>query len=648
MAAGWTNVTYNGVKIQNCLTKRFEQEVVTTDDGSDDLFHRFTVHVSGIITGDTQGTVPTNVTGDVFDNTGEPAGTYKAFRGLLSETRQNFDMRVGVTNSFAGVSVLNARPFTVGQKPGEIDLDVNNGPRCRMIDIVHIAANQVFRVDAVFEVCLPACGYGAESPSRSGVLSNKWTVVDEVDHNLNTTRSYSGVLRLASAYINAGDLRGFVVPLLQPGLKREKMTFEVSRDGLTLGWTCTDTEVIYSAPKPASNWNFRYEESTSNGIEMNAVVTMWMEGPRTTSRLDLVRLCAAFAFNRIVAGRGKANADNAAGVIFNFLSVAEESGSNSSNRVSLEARARYAVLAPAGVGPGAGAAGGGAAAGAAAAGVAGAVGVLKGFEGGIGRHVKESDFGQNAAGYDPNQSLGGRTSEELLYQGAINRYGAFVSYLQCACCDAHAIGAFVPQASTVAVNNEGQTYPVSFTEVEEITNPLAPWLNEEQGSAQYTYWVMESTYDVRTGRYAFPVANSSDSSSGSLASSGGASSPTSQRDTVKVVRLHNDVCTRTVRVSGERVGKRPEIKIPSTVETSDGIRLTLLRKTVKPATSTRTADGQELFRVDAELDFVLSRAPEDGAEMEIGFNPWDTVGTQKAVLIVSDTSSTGGLPPGQS
>lgn len=616
MAAGWTEVIYNNVVIKNCLTKRFEQEIVPTDDGSDDLFHRYTVHVSGIVTGN-NGAV--DVIGYEGDNTGEPAGTYRGFREALADPRQYFEMRVGVTANSTGTVLLRGVPYGAGTRPAEDPgLDVNNGPRCRTISIEHIAGNTVFRVEAVFEVCVVGCPGGLMS-NKTGVLSNKWTVSDEVNGDLVTTRTYQGVLRVASAYIDPNSLRGLVVPLLQPGMKREQMAFEVARDGLTIGWTVRDQEVIYAAPAPATNWHFRYDESTVDGTTMRSKVSIMMEGPRTCSRQDLVRLAAAFAYNRLVAARGVNRPNAEGGLIFDFLSVSEESGSDTSNRVYLEAAGHASVKAPANKNMPIEAA-------------------LGGLENRIGRHVEAKDWGPNAPQYNPDLSPGGGVGEGVAVEGPIPRFGAFVSYLQCACCETHTIGAFAPQVKPGETSAQGERANITVRTVETVSDPLASYLSEEHSKSLYLEWQLETSYDLDEGLVAMPVAGS--------VVVGTSQQQTESRDSVRIISLHPPICTRTVRLAGERAGKRPELPKMVTFTDGNGIKHTRLRRIIKPSTSWRTADGQEMFRVDAEYEFALARAPEDGAELDVGSNPWDTLGLQKAKL-TDAVESAGGLPDGQ-
>lgn len=612
MAAGYTKITYSGIAIQHCHTKRFSQEPVFDQSDSDLSHFKFVVHVSGLVSGVT---ATSHFQGAGF--TGEAAGTMVNIRRALSSPRGSFRMQMGVTADSDGTTILSADPYQAESATPGSGLDVNNGPKCRVIDITHIAANEVFRVEVEFEICLRECN-GTIAGEAAAVLSNKWSVTDDVDENLWTTRVYQGVLRTVSAQFNANSFRALVVPPLQPGLRRKRMTFDVSRDGLTLGYTILDEEVNYSAPHPATNWSFRHTETTQTAALMESRVSIMMEGPRTAPRRDLIMLCVAFAVLKIGQGRDKKIKN-----LFNFLSLSEESGSSGTNRVHLDLAATQSVVidvknAPVGVE---------------------AVVAFGGLKERFGGTVDAKSFNNLVANYNPDKSIGGRDGENPVVQGAVSRYGAFVTYLQCPCCERHDM-AFDP-STVLAVESPSQNPTEStFNVVETVEDvPLPSYISDSHAEAIYTFWQLDSTYDTDEGLVALPVAGS--------VVAGTSQQQAEARDSVRVISLHPPICTRSIRLAGERAGKRPELPKMATFTDSAGIKHTRLRRIVKPATSTRTADGQELFRVDAEYEFALSRPPADGDEMEIGSNPWDTLGIQKANIGGNEDARTTTLPDGQ-
>lgn len=147
MAAGQTIIKYNGIKLLNVVTNTFAQEAVTDPSGADLLYHRFTVEVTGYITGvdlrlaDPPPTVLPSTTRNGVNLTDFPAqpplGDYPsgplehnnptieevAVRSALMEPRREFEMWEGcnatgdvpaigdVTYETTARPLLIARPY---------------------------------------------------------------------------------------------------------------------------------------------------------------------------------------------------------------------------------------------------------------------------------------------------------------------------------------------------------------------------------------------------------------------------------------------------------------------------------------------------------------------------------------------------------
>lgn len=613
MAAGYTQIRYNGVEIRHCHTRQFRQEAVF-DPADNNLSHyKYTVRVAGLLDGTTSSSHFQSI--GAFTQTGEPSGTYRELRVALGTPRGSFEMRTGVVPGTSnGVVILQAEPYDQNSPLQDRIRDVCNGPKCRVVELVHIAANQCFRVECEFEINLRECTEtNAKSP---GVLWNVWDVVDDVDQNLWTTRTYTGTLRTVSGMLNANSFRGLVVPHIQPGLRREAMNFAVAKDGLTLAYTIVDREVMYQPPRPARNWHFKHTEATKDGLQMDTHISIMMEGDRNTPRRNLIELCMAFAAQKIEAGV-LAPGVGLPAPIYDFFSIAEESGSSSTNRVYLEVNARNPIAAEDGQ----------------------ENIVDKVFRGLKLRFSSKVDT-FSWLGKDPNYNADVHyDSDSPLLEGPMSRWGAFVSYLQCPCCEDHAIGDVRPTQLGSQTTSTPNPTSISSVEVEQIEIPPKPaYLSNDHQQAMYTFWKCDSTYTTISGRKAMPVARSA---------STGTSEDQNNSPSVKIIRLHPDICTRTLRLSGERVGQRPKVAVPDVITEENGITQTLLDKIVKPSTSSRTPDGKELFRVDVEYRFALSRAPREDEELSVGENPWDTLGVQKMKLTEA-MSSVLVLPDGQS
>lgn len=607
MTAGYTRVTYNGVSLESCTTRRFSQEPVFDQSDTDLLYHKFTIRVSGMVHGHTEWT---NIGTTGFSGTSRDAASYERnLRFRLIENRQPFEMRMGVSSQSAGTVILAANPVASGASSRIMKgFDLNNGPRCRVLDITQVTGNEVFRIEAEFEVCILECDADGNVPNGTGVLSNRWSCIDEVDSNFYTTRTYDGLLKTFSGHINPNSFRGYVVPPLQPGLQREKMNFAVTEDGLALRYTIVDREVAFSAPYPATNWSYRYTETLSNESLSHGELNIVLEGDRDCDKAELVKIAAGMINARLI-GFGPANPQNPRDIqaqsFVEFLSFTEESGSQQVNRIVGQARVlrKHDEI------------------------------TRNRFVGArLGRPISAADFNHVVANYDANISRGGREDDIPEVEGPIKVAGVFAAYLQRPCSQKHRISdtGFTPGVSSAETEGEtalgGAKTRLSARIVPTQADLPAEYLSQDHNQAIYTSWKMDSTYRIKTGKVAMPIARSS---ADTLRSADGTSAP---RDTVEIIGLHDPIATRVVRLSGERVGQRPKLPEASSFRDQNGITHTLMEATAKPATATRTPDGKPYYRVDAEYHFTLSRPPTLNEQLEVGENPWDTLGIQGASI----------------
>ena len=168
--------------------------------------------------------------------------------------------------------------------------DVDNGPKPRRVNLIHIASNKLFRIEFEIDVAIVDC----ISPGNSqGVLSNRWSMSDSVDHNWYTIRVIRATLRLAYLALNPQAFRGWVVPPLQRGFKRESIETATTRDGLSLDYAIVDREVYNSAPKkPATTWRCTHTESVNDANTSISDIDLSLEGPPHTAKQDLIALGA--------------------------------------------------------------------------------------------------------------------------------------------------------------------------------------------------------------------------------------------------------------------------------------------------------------------------------------------------------------------
>lgn len=283
-----TAVTYNEVQILGCLTERFEQEPVYDDSHTDKLYDRFTIRVSGLILGLTNQSSFSVRTSNA-DNTSATV-SHKNIRYALESPRKAFKMILGADlNGNGGTVILQATGMPIGGSLAT-NIDLDNGPKPKVLSLERIVGDKSFRIVFEIVICKQECDAAGTAYNTSGVLNNRWACVDDIDKNWNTTRTWQGRLRCASGQINPHSFRDLVVPPLGSGMRRDRMTFAASPDGLLLDYTIVDKEVHYSAPPPAHSWELIHSEECGEGLISTASCSVKLEGDRMVDKKQLVSL----------------------------------------------------------------------------------------------------------------------------------------------------------------------------------------------------------------------------------------------------------------------------------------------------------------------------------------------------------------------
>jgi len=698
MSSGQTVVLYNHIRLMNCITERFSEEAVFDPSGTDLMFKKFTVTVSGYITGEdlrvaamkrTQNGImfPSSLGGypsitssvDVHHN---PTNEEVALRSVLMEPRHDFEMWEGCdsdgtfpkpddsnkhTNArplligrayrsgsgndeFRKVSPDGSSPEGIGAAPflplstepttsGTADYgayDVNNGPKCLSCDVSRVINNTLFRIVCTFEVCKMECDVKGQVPNnKRGVLSNRWSVSDSIDGNMTTVRTISGQLRVTTPYLNANQFRGWVVPALQPGFRRESIQFTVTADGLWLNYVVTDRETHYSAPPPATSWDYRYRESSGNGRSFEVAVDVTLRGPRNVSKRQLYFLAFGIALNRIY--------DAATGQVDNIVEAnSVDTYSDNDSSIMLSVRAMKSRPGDALIG-------------------------LGGTS--IGKPLTSAEIagGPLAAAfaaepiltkpYDETLSRGGYTADPVDIAGKLPVISAWTCYLQTACDQDHNTG---NPTFTPVVDGADALFLDSFDfdlstdpptnlkradyspDSVRVANWIAPttaapteYVSSAHMSNAYTHWQMDTTVEEDRLKVQLPVAS--------------AAYLTALSSTSSVVGMvSNGVTRRIVRAKGTRIGSAPMLpKLigeiwshvsgqPTPAPTSGGdppdpYRGELIDATIKHDTPERTIDGKLLFTSYVELVYSVANPLANfttgqlagGGGYRIGFNPWE-------------------------
>lgn len=592
MAAGATVVQYGALTIYNCITRQVQQEQVRDDSKSDLLYSKFTVIVTGYVYGsmDTSGAVTSFGIYPNYPAASAAAGS-KYVRWLLPP-RQSFRMSMGVTVDSAGNALtpgtilLQCDPMTnpADQKTLS-NFDVNNGPFCNRFDIIKVVADQIFKVEAEFEISKVECdGLGNSFYNNSGVLNNRWSCIDVVDSDFLTTRTFSGKLRAAGSVVNANSFRSLCLPPMQPGMFRDSMRFQVSESGLELIYTVTDKEVPFAAPAPATKWRFEHTAGRSL-YDLGCVtqdVRVWLQGDRYVDKKKLLALAAAIAEAKLLDPKNAGNT-----CVIQEISITDYYGNDVPNMVSLVARGKIFPTDHGAV-----------------------IGLPQAK---LGVPINAADLAKVIVNYQPNFSRGGRQGEQLEVAGPISMVGAFAAFLQAPCYGNHEMWKS-KESQKADSPTPGPTTNIQATQSDDIpSDGTLAYLNQSGSEAIYTAYQMESRYETTMMRAHCPVA---------IGDTSGHSSST--QDTSAVVTLAPSTTKRRVRIMSERVGKMPDVPSIDDVFTDvNGITYTLLDMVERNIVPDRTPDAKQEFQLDREYVYAMSRTPKSNESVLIGVNPWE-------------------------
>lgn len=628
MTAGFTVVEYGGRgesgeyewQLRNCLTERFEQEIVKDETRTDMLFSRFTIVVTGYIHGEPDWQKYHRRVGPESTNTNNAASEQFGMR-LHLEPRKNLRVRVGVSDYSAsvpgdagfGTVLLYAEPWpslTTGAM-GPWDLD--DGPWCSEFAITKTAANHVYHVRATFHTSRLECdssngAFGLSKPgtasgNTTGVLSNKWTVSDEIDDSYYLTRTYQGRLRIASSRLSAHSFRSIVVPPLAKGMKRHRMGFVSSADGKHLDWTVVDTEVSFAAPYPATDWNVTHTIATDNAAVSTGTVSVYLKGDRNVVKRDLFSL-GMYIIGAKLYGAMRLQQQKK-GVITRKISLTDEIGKE--NAVRLEAEVLLSANQK---------------------GFAVAMNQVFARIADIGKPLTNADI----PNYDRELSRGGRPGEKIKVEGPIPAIGIFASRLQSPCNDEHetAPNTGFASGSTASKSNPGNSPTISAAVASSDyswTEENSPAISTAQTQDVYTYYQIENIYQTSGMKAALPVAKDPDATSTSA----------NNDDTCKVVSLGPGQSKRIVRVRAERAGDWPVLPKPVdyaitnyVVGQGDVSAGQAIVNDVKfaPQTTEITPTGERLYVAAVDIEYLLTRVVDASQPLRVGNNPWDTLGMQ--------------------
>lgn len=557
-----TAIRYNGITIWGCVLREFVQETLPDDSQTDAIAEKFRITVSGYIHGQNYSSGPSHA-----PKSGAYASTNLVeIRHALLMYRRPFQLLVGAVVSggeiVSGQILLEANPSESSRKLKE---DLNNGPKPLSLKVTHVASNNVFRVEYSIEVVRLEC----DDFVSSDVLNNRWSMTDTYDQNFYCTREINGLLRVRSAIVNAHSFRGVVVPRLEPGFRRDRMSFTSTEDGLHLRYQIIDKSIAYAPPAPATKWHVAHAMGIDEARKTTSHISVTLIGPRTADQRDLFAIAGAVVdaklFNPAVGVPGKSFTTTS----YEMIST----NSDDENRVEVRASAIH---------------------------FGAALTDVKAITRAVVHPINPADI----PGYQWTKAT------EPPVNGDMPITKAFSAYLQDPCSSKHGF-VDAPRADTSQIedtqltNETSQVVPSS----EYLTNPI---LSVDNADGLYVTHEQDVIYEFLGTRLHLPVAKSG-TSSGSAAQSGD--------DWVSISVTPNG-CRMTIRIVAKRMNKAPKLPAPIDYEVN-GYKFSLLRYTIAPTETEVMADGTRLYTTRGEYYYGLNKAPPPNGQLAIPPVPWN-------------------------
>jgi hypothetical protein len=593
-----TIVRYNGVEIGQCLTKTFEQTPIYSDDDADLIGWKFNVTVQGFCHGQSSWSTAGYTylkADDVPVSGGSAAAIYNRLRERLQSPRGQFQMIVGADAAGNnGQELLAANAWTANETSpaNNPSADINNGPKPRKTSIT-IVGDNVFKVEWSVEIQLTCTG------NTAGILSNRWSFTDDIDKNLRTTRTYTGRLRLATSQLNHAMVRRWVLPHMVPLMRRDSMRFTSSSDGLLVDYTIVDRETPYSAPFPATSWEFSHREETGDGKVGFCDVQISMEAPSTADKQHLIKIGLAAVRAKF---SGQIAQGKLAGIV-ESIAVTDLMGDDT-NRIIVEGRCTR-PMSPAEF--------------------------QTNLEHKSGVPLdREGNFKTIAVNYESARNAGARfDGPQLPSEGPVAAAGIIACALQTPCDDAHAMARRTvsgnapdpeppPEDVTLDINRDQTAEQI------EAFFDAPSYVTDGHVLALFVHYRMTSTYVLNGMKVALPIARPATNET----------SESEPDETVRVVSLGPQTAKRIVRIEAQRAGAEPFLPRPADYVDASGIKAVLLNSKIMAEVPDRTTDGQLIHIASGEYEYSLSRPPRGNEKLRIGINPWDRIGGLRESIVM--------------
>ena len=223
-----------------------------------------------------------------------------AVRHRLARPRQQIVLVTGGTPVLVSPNLVNNNELA---PPG---MDVKGGPFITGIDVVKMTGGKSFFVDLSIETWVNEFAIFGVSPNV--LLSNRWSVSEDIDEDYYSTRTIRGVAHfrrdnLAFLGFAADEFRAYLVhPLPGNGWKRIAANFTPADDDTTLSYVLVDKQLALSIVPPGVT---RIEATQTVEIDSGdtfsaSFLTARAIAARFSGGLDFAARSAAEALNKLI------------------------------------------------------------------------------------------------------------------------------------------------------------------------------------------------------------------------------------------------------------------------------------------------------------------------------------------------------------
>jgi hypothetical protein len=272
---------YNGVTLSYLSTQHVNFEPVMDElAGVDYLYTRVVIVCTAVIT----------PTAPPASSPGETAtAVMTRVSHLLNTPRRGLVFTVGGVNLVSVTAPGNQTTVPLR--------DARNGPYTQA-NVTRIVGTESILVQFRAETYVVDCpGASGGSPQY---VSFRWTEIAEVNELAMTRRTRSGRLEVrADLLANADQLRGLVVPPLEPDMRRLSSRYVLQADGRALAFEFVDEEQYLMPPTPAAKAEGHFALTCQNGAAFWAEVSLRLQADKGTDKTLLMRRCAAVAVAKI-------------------------------------------------------------------------------------------------------------------------------------------------------------------------------------------------------------------------------------------------------------------------------------------------------------------------------------------------------------